>query len=142
MTLDTDELTVSIEVEGHDLDDQQRRVVDLYEQNVETFIRKNENYGGSFEHSAAIESILKHGEIVEDDMEDLVSRQIFVRGLLDKMSRFYQLQIEGEDDAVGEDVVDTLLDMGNYAIMLASLIEKYGDTEQESVMIGEGSLEE
>lgn len=124
---DDGEISVSISIEGHKLDDQQQRVVDLYEQNVATFIRKNENYGGSFEHSAEIESILKHGEIREDGMADIVARQIFVRGFLDKMSRFYQLQFGDQEDQVGEEIQDTLLDLANYATMLASLLEKYDD---------------
>lgn len=118
-------ISVSIEVNGHDPGDQQQRVIDAYEEVIETFIRKNLNYGGSFENSAKIESILRSGEVDDEEMFDIVARQILVRGFLDKMSRFYQLQFMGEDDRVGEDIYDTLLDLGNYAIMLASLYNKY-----------------
>lgn len=122
----TDDISVSVTVQNHELDEQQQRVVDTYEQNIETFIRKNEDYGGSFEDSAKVESILKHGEVREDEMAEIVSRQIFVRGFMDKVSRFYQLALNDEEQMVAdEDVVDTLLDLGNYAIMLASLLTKY-----------------
>lgn len=121
------EIGVSIEVSGiDDLDDTQQQVVDTYEDSVETFLRKNANYGNSFEDSAKVESILKHGEVREDELPETISRQIFVRGMLDKVSRFYQLTFEGEDDRVGENVVDTLLDLGNYSIMLAAKLRSYG----------------
>jgi hypothetical protein len=119
------EIEVTISVENHELDEQQQRVVDTYEENVETFIRKNENYGGSFENSAKLESIMRHGEVREDELFDIIADQILVRGFYDKLSRFHQLQIQGEDDLVGEEVEDTLLDLGNYAIMLAAMRRKY-----------------
>lgn len=126
MSHQSDELSVQIHVSGHDLDDQQQRVVDLYEENVETFIRKNRDYGGSFEDSAKVESILKHGEVQEEEMGEIAARQIFVRGFMDKISRFYQLQFVNDEQMVDdEDITDTLLDLGNYSIMLASLLEKY-----------------
>jgi len=136
MSLDTDQdhesesLSVDVVVEHHDLSDRQRLVVDTYEQTIETFIRKNEDYGSSFEDSAKVESILKHGEVRDEEMPEIVSRQIFVRGLMDKISRFYQLSFvnDGDDGMVGdEDVVDTLLDMGNYAIMLGALLDNYDE---------------
>jgi glutamine cyclotransferase len=134
MSHDSNEISVTVDVSGHELDKQQQRVVDMYEQNIETFIRKNEDYGGSFENTAKVESILKHGEVREDSMPEIVSRQIFVRGFMDKVSRFYQLAFEQDDAFVNdESVIDTLLDLGNYAIMLASLLESYeSDSDQDT----------
>lgn len=130
MTHDTT-IDVTLDVEGHDTDEQQQAVLDLYEQNAATFLRKNEDYGGSFEDSAKVESILKHGEVRDDEIPEIASRQIFVRGMMDKVSRFYQLGIEGDDALVGDEAVtDTLLDLGNYAIMLASILERYEDTNE------------
>lgn len=136
-------IDVTISVENHELDEQQQRVVDTYQENVETFIRKNENYGGSFENSAKLESIMKYGEVREDELFDIIADQILVRGFYDKLSRFHQLQIQGEDDRVGEDVEDTLLDLGNYAVMLASMYRKYEEmpemsSEEEMEMVENG----
>jgi hypothetical protein len=125
-----DAIEVTISVENHELDEQQQRVVDTYQENVETFIRKNENYGGSFENSAKLESIMRHGEVREDELFDIIADQILVRGFYDKLSRFHQLQIQGGDDLVGEQVEDTLLDLGNYAIMLAAMQRKYENSDE------------
>lgn len=128
MSRTSDGPTVEVQVSGHELDEQQQRVVALYEQNIETFIRKNEDYGGSFEDSAKVESILKHGEVRNDAVPEIASRQIFVRGFMDKVSRFYQLAFENDEPMVGDEgITDTLLDLGNYAIMLASILEKYDE---------------
>lgn len=128
MSRDSDELSVDVSVDGHELNERQQRVVDTYQRNIETFIRKDTDYGGSFENSAKIESIMKYGEVRDDEMSDIVARQIFVRGLMDKMNRFYQLTFVNDESMVDDErVADTLLDMGNYAIMLAALMEKYGN---------------
>jgi len=123
-------IEVTVSVENHELDEQQQRVVDTYQENIETFIRKNENYGGSFENSAKLESIMRHGEVREDELFDIIADQILVRGFYDKLSRFHQLQIQGGEDLVGEEVEDTLLDLGNYAIMLAAMQRKYEEIEE------------
>lgn len=131
MSRDSDKITVEVTVNNHDLDDQQQRVVDTYEEVIEIFIRKNSDYGGSFENTAKVESVLKHGEVRGDDMSDIVSRQIFVRGFMDKISRFYQLTFEQDEQLVDdESIVDTLLDLGNYAILLATLRKKYNEDEE------------
>lgn len=118
-------IEVEVTVDGIELDEQQQRVIDMYTQNIHTFIRKNANYGGSFENSAKLESIMRHGEVHEDELFDIIAEQILVRGFYDKLSRFHQLQIQGGEDMVGEEIEDTLLDLGNYAIMLASMRQKY-----------------
>lgn len=128
MTDEPSELTVSVSVENHELDEQQQAVVDLYEQNAETFLRKNEDYGGSFENSARMESILRYGEVRTEEIPDIVAEQILVRGFYDKLSRFHQIGIQGSSSMVGdESVEDTLLDMANYAIMLASILDRFDD---------------
>jgi len=118
-------IEVEVTVDGIELDEQQQRVVDMYTQNIHTFIRKNENYGGSFENSAKLESIMRHGEVHEDELFDIIAEQILVRGFYDKLSRFHQLQIQDGEDMVGEEIEDTLLDLGNYAVMLAAMRQKY-----------------
>lgn len=120
-------IEVEVTVDGIELDEQQQRVVETYTENIHTFIRKNENYGGSFENSAKLESIMRHGEVRHDELFDIIAEQILVRGFYDKLSRFHQLQIQDGEDMVGEEVDDTLLDLGNYAIMLAAMRRKYED---------------
>lgn len=121
-----EDLSVAVTVDGYELDETQQSVVDLYEENIATFIQKNHDYGSSFVNSAKIESILKHGDVVDAELGPIIARQIFVRGFLDKLSRFYQLTLSDTEQAVDdESVIDTLLDLGNYAIMLASQLRRY-----------------
>lgn len=120
-------IEVSVSVDGVPVDEQQQQVIEMYTENIHTFIVKNRNYGGSFENSARLESIMRHGEVREDELFDIIAQQILVRGFYDKLSRFHQLQIQGDDDLVGEDVEDTLLDLGNYSIMLAAMRRKYDE---------------
>lgn len=135
MALDSnDDITVTITVDGIEPDEQQQRVLDVYEENVETFLRKNENYGGSFENSAKLESIMRHGEVRHGELFDIIAEQILVRGFYDKLSRFHQLQMQDDTDLVGEDLDDTLLDMGNYAIMLAAMRRKYSDMTHDDIL--------
>lgn len=122
----TSDFDVTITVDGGELDERQQRVIDLYEQNVATFLRKDTDYGGSFENSAKIESILRHGEVRDDELLDIITEQVLVRGFYDKLSRFHQLAIQNDEQHVdGEAIEDTLLDMGNYAVMLAAMYQKY-----------------
>lgn len=128
-------IEVGVTVDGLELDEQQQRVVDIYEENIETFIKKNLNYGNSFENSAKLESIMRHGEVRDEELFDIIADQILVRGFYDKLSRFHQLQIQGGDDLVSEQVEDTLLDLGNYAIMLAAMRRKYEEDSLETIEI-------
>jgi hypothetical protein len=121
------DLAVTVDVAGVEMDEQQQHIIELYEQNIETFIRKNEDYGNSFEDSAKVESVIRYGEVREDEIAQIAARQIFVRGLMDKISRFYTLMFLNDDTRVNdEDITDTLLDLANYAIMLTSILESYG----------------
>lgn len=104
----------------------QKGVVTEYAGNVETFIRKNKDYGNSFSNGPKIESILKHGEVREEEIPKLMAKQIFVRGFLDKLSRFYNLYIEDNNATVDESVMDTLRDLANYSLMLSSQIRRHG----------------
>ena len=122
----SDHFQVRVVVDGTDLTETEQHVVDTYAENIETFLRKNRDYGSSFLDSAKIESILKHGEVREDEMPEFIARQIFVRGFMDKVSRFYQLAFVNDGELVGDESVDdTLLDMANYATMLASQLRRF-----------------
>lgn len=131
----TSTISVDVSVSGIDLDDQQQTIIDTYEETIETFLRKNQDYGNSFVRSAKMESLLKYGEIRSDEIPMLISKQIFVRGFLDKLNRFYELTDFSGDGSVQhvseESVRDTLLDLGNYAIMLASMRDYY-ETDGQS----------
>lgn len=124
---EVDGLSIDVHVtvpDGFDTTDVQQAVIQEYTGNMATFIRKNNDYGSSFSNGPKIESILKHGEVREDEISKLMAKQIFVRGFLDKISRFYTLYVEDEEAAVDESVLDTVLDLGNYAHMLASQLRK------------------
>lgn len=124
------DISVTIEVDGVEIDDVQKRVIDVYEETIETFIRKNIDYGSSFSDSAKVESILKYGEIRNEDLPEIVSRQIFVRGFLDKISRFYQLAFENDEAMVDDEALDdTLQDLGNYALMLCAELRNYSSRD-------------
>lgn len=74
---------------------------------LQTYIRKNHDYGNSFGQSFA-----EHGAIAG-----------IVR-IGDKYNRVKQLLVKKEHQQVSdESAVDTLLDMANYAIMLAMEIQ-------------------
>lgn len=79
----------------------------ITEEMVQTYERKNHDYGNSFSQSYA-----EHGAIAG-----------IVR-IGDKYNRVKQLLVEKQQAEVNtESAVDTLLDMANYAIMLAMEIQ-------------------
>lgn len=119
------DVKVEVHVEGG-LTDAEVHVIDTYAENIETFLRKNRDYGSSFLDSAKMESIMKHGEVRRDELPRFIAKQIFVRGFMDKLSRFYQLAFVNDGELVGDESIDdTLLDMGNYAVMLASSLRRF-----------------
>jgi len=120
------DIDVSLDVTGVTPDVDQRRVLDLYETNAATFIRKNEDYGSSFVKSGMIASIYETGEVDPDVVIEHIARQISVR-MQDKQARLYQTLLADDHDrrVADESTIDTLLDLGNYAIMLASQLVKY-----------------
>jgi len=119
---ETDEISVELHVgNADDVAERNAAVLQTYTELVETFLRKNRDYGNSFADSAKLQSIMSHGEVREDELRSLMAQQIFVRGFLDKLSRFHQLEIEDNEAAVDDESVrDTLLDLANYATMLAA----------------------
>jgi hypothetical protein len=121
----TDEISVELQVDNADgLVEQNAAVLQTYSELVETFLRKNQDYGNSFEDSAKLQSIMTYGEVREGELRSLMAQQIFVRGFLDKLSRFHQLEIAGNEAAVDDESVrDTLMDLANYATMLAAQYE-------------------
>lgn len=79
----------------------------ITEEMVQTYARKNQDYGNSFGQSVA-----EHGPIAG------------VVRIGDKYNRIKQLLSAGHVTAVStESVTDTLLDLANYAIMLAMEVE-------------------
>lgn len=129
MTLDAADIDTEITVDGLALDDEQQAVVDAYEENVETFIRKNSDYDDSYVNSAATHCLLSSGSVTDEALIEAVTQQVWVR-ILDKISRAHQLLFERETPLVADEGVDdTLLDMANYCVMLATQIRlaKQGD---------------
>lgn len=123
--LDGLEVAVHVDLPDHvETEEIQQRVVEEYAGNIETFIRKNIDYGSSFATGPKIESLLKYGEVRDGEIPKLAAKQIFVRGFLDKLSRFYSLYLEDNEATVDESVMDTLLDLGNYSHMLAAIIRR------------------
>jgi hypothetical protein len=121
----SNDVTVAVTVtKDSSIDEQEQAVLSQYAENICTFIRKNEDYGGSFENSAKMESILRHGEVRDEELTDIIAEQILVRGFYDKLMRFHQLKIQGNEPLVDERVQDTLLDLANYAVMLSAMIDR------------------
>lgn len=82
-----------------------RTVADIFTTQFKTFITKNKNYGNSFE-----ESLNKYGLIAG------------LTRISDKFNRLETLIINNEQGTVDESLYDTLLDLSNYATMLAAYI--------------------
>jgi len=128
------EIEVTIEVDGADLGEEEALVVDMYGELIETFIRKNRDYGDSYVRSAAIMCYYRHGKITDELLLECIAEQVFVR-MLDKQSRFHELMLEGGPSNGGavddERIDDTLLDWANYCVMLAAQARMYADDEYE-----------
>jgi hypothetical protein len=88
------------------------RFKEITESMLETFKRKNQDYGNSFELSC--------------DEEGLAASRI---RLGDKWSRFKKLSKGGEVLVKDESIKDTLLDMANYCIMTYLWLEKLEKTK-------------
>jgi len=67
---------------------------------AELVIRKNKNYGDSY-----AQSVERYGNVVT------------IIRLEDKLNRLRQLMLEGDQDAVGESIDETLEDVAGYAII-------------------------
>ena len=81
----------------------------VYEENYQTFLKKNADYGSSFE-----ESLNEFGEVAG-----------IVR-ISDKYRRL--VNITKNENKVLESKIDTLKDMANYCLMLAVWLEENHDT--------------
>lgn len=81
----------------------------LYLENLhETYLKKNKDYGSSF----------------DDSLDNFGSIAGVVR-ISDKYNRLVQLTASNEEAKVSDEAVeDTLLDMANYAIMMAMWLER------------------
>lgn len=114
-----DDISVDVTVDGIELDSNSQEIIDLYEQNIETYIRKNQDYSNSFVRSGAVQCVY-NGNVDDDALFEAIAEQMWVR-MLDKQSRTQQLLFDGEDALVDDEAVeDTLLDWANYAVMLAA----------------------
>lgn len=80
-------------------------MADTFKTQFKTFITKNKNYGNSFE-----ESLDKYGLIAG------------LTRISDKFNRLETLILNNEQGTVDESLYDTLLDLSNYATMLAVYI--------------------
>ena len=81
----------------------------VYDENYQTFLKKNADYGSSFE-----ESLNEFGEVAG-----------IVR-ISDKYRRL--VNITKNENKVLESKIDTLKDMANYCLMLAVWLEENDDT--------------
>jgi hypothetical protein len=92
------------------MDNNNQRVKNLYDQNFQTYLKKNEKYGDSF-----------HRTFVRIGPISALTR------ITDKYERYVQLTMNPTDDDNGESVIDTLLDMSNYAIMTVAEMTRVKD---------------
>jgi hypothetical protein len=108
-----------------------RRVARLSEQNFRTFVKKANDYGGSYRSTGLAETTVETG--LFDDPTKASAYHILVRSL-DKRHRLYGL-LFGEDSTkeVNETVVETALDAANYYLMLAALLEEDYDSDLKEV---------
>ncbi len=96
------------------------RHMELCKKLNDIYAKKNHDYGDSF-----------HDTFVEEGMAMARIR------LSDKLSRFKKLTREGmEQEVMDESIVDTLMDLANYAIM--TVLEMEDAKEEEYVDMGDG----
>lgn len=77
----------------------QQRVQEITDELADLLVRKNQNYGDSY-----AQSVERYGPVVT-----------MIR-LEDKLNRLRQL-LQGNEDAVGESIEDTLKDLAGYAVI-------------------------
>lgn len=95
-------------------------MADMVEDNFRLFVEKNRDYGSSFVTGGEVEQAM--GGHVFDDAQSAAAYQLLTR-IYDKKQRIYNLLYGDESDHVGEPTKETALDMANYALMLAWLID-------------------
>lgn len=120
-------VTVDTEVSVEDATDDQRQMygqmASMVEDNFETFVSKNQDYGNS--------ALTTDVGLTEDGPFDS-ELQSNANGLLvrlsDKQQRLENLLLSMNEDSVGESAVETALDGANYYLMLAWLIDQTHDS--------------
>jgi hypothetical protein len=109
-----------------------KTVLELFEKQQDVFQRKNKNYGNSYVVAGEVMHQMVGGKPVvlrtplDHQMYQLTTRKI------DKLCRSVQLLFAGEADKVGESVVETLCDDGNYSFMEAGLYKDFIDAQPKS----------
>jgi hypothetical protein len=100
------------------------KVIDIFMNREQLFIRKNENYGCSYIKTGEIlAQIFQGSPITLQSPEDHAAYGIIVRKL-DKIVRYCNLRFTGEKDKVKEDISETIGDDGVYSFMLEGLEKK------------------
>lgn len=94
---------------------------EITKQMLQTYIKKNRDYGGAFERG-----------MERDGMISALTR------MYDKLDRLHSLK-DKDPEIVEESVQDTLLDLANYAIMSRIFLEKKG-TKSETAFYDDNQL--
>lgn len=84
---------------------------DITEQMLQTYIKKNRDYGGAFERGMERDGIISA-----------------LTRMYDKLDRLHSLK-DKDPEVVEETVEDTLMDLANYAIMTRICLTKLGQKE-------------
>ena len=104
----------------------------LQEQNLELLKKKNHDYTGNRDEYANL-------RLCEVLWVISLEKWIIVR-LCDKLSRISSL-IDHEEHVKTESIIDTLQDMSNYALILASYILDKKEIDEECRKIEDGEIE-
>lgn len=88
---------------------------DITEQMLQTYIKKNRDYGGAFERGMERDGIISA-----------------LTRMYDKLDRLHSLK-DKDPEVVEETVEDTLMDLANYAIMTRICLTKLGQKEGTAV---------
>jgi hypothetical protein len=90
-------------------------------ENVATFESKNKDYGNSYIKTGEIMALILDGKApVVSTAEEHACYQLITRKL-DKLIRYCNLKFMDKTNNVGEKLVETMKDDGNYSLMLAEL---------------------
>lgn len=97
--------------EPDELSDDEQTFKEITEQMLQTYIKKNRDYGGAFERGMERDGIISA-----------------LTRMYDKLDRLHSLK-DKDPEIVEESVQDTLLDLANYAIMTRICLLKSGEKE-------------
>lgn len=95
--------------EPEELSDDEQAFKEITEQMLQTYIKKNRDYGGAFERGMERDGIISA-----------------LTRMYDKLDRLHSLK-DKDPEVVEESVQDTLLDLANYAIMTRICLLKSGE---------------